>query len=171
MKRFVILLIVIFLPSTLLLSRPSVWPYFDTQLRTPSFLFLKPDTRPVFPVDTINRTSSLIGTNIDKLLQDGKTGLKRATVAGDTSSTPNRIDKIWRSGDILNVQVVLEEKDVNLTLKVYNMLGKEVAEIHNGPARSDGKYTYRDTPLPNGIYICTLTGPRFRDTEKFIVSR
>lgn len=172
MRKLIILLVVCLIPSIGLFSETTESPFYESKANIPPFFLLKPDTKPVFPLDTVNTLPALFGTNIDTYQRDGDIVRKPVTAEQDTSSSNNRIERIWHSRGTVNVKVVLEDKDVNLTLKVYNMLGKEVAEIHKGtqPAR---EYTHEfpDAGLPNGIYICTLTGPNFRDTEKFIVSR
>ncbi len=122
--------------------------------------------------DTVNPLKSVFGINID----DSKAGVsyifKYARLAEDTTAKLNSISRLWQVSEKLNAEVKLAKDDANLTLKVYNMLGKEVAEIFSGLQPQKTKvYEYPTASLPNGIYICILTGQNFRDTKKFIVSR
>lgn len=60
----------------------------------------------------------------------------------------------------------------NVSLKVYDILGNEVASLSNG-IKSAGSYQdYLDTQnLPNGIYVYKLTSGGFFDSKSFIVSK
>lgn len=94
-------------------------------------------------------------------------------VEADTLHNNNKISKIWSSkAGQYTVELELSDYSVDIRLSVFNMLGKEVMEIHDGPAKSRGlPYTFEPVTLPNGIYICVLQGHNFKDGEKFIVSR
>jgi hypothetical protein len=96
---------------------------------------------------------------------------KKARVNVDTL-TQNKITKVWETNGQVRVEVTLQKKGVDITLKVYNMLGKEIKTIYTGTQSKDKEeYQFNSSELPNGIYICMLVGSTFRDTEKFIVSR
>jgi hypothetical protein len=124
------------------------------------------------PIDTLNPLKSVFGINIDDSQADVPHSYKYARLTEDTTSKLNRINKIWTISDKVKAEVVIVEDDANLTIKVYNMLGKEIAEIFSGLQSQKTKvYEYPTASLPNGIYICILTGKNFRDTKKFIVSR
>ena len=75
------------------------------------------------------------------------------------------------SEDKFVVKVNLKDKDSEIRLSVFNILGKEVFEIHNGKPINGNEYEFLSSNLPNGIYLCILTGRNFRDAAKFIVSR
>jgi lipopolysaccharide export LptBFGC system permease protein LptF len=93
-------------------------------------------------------------------------------VKADTNTTGNRIVHVRHQGEIYYVKIGLANYDVNIELSVYNLLGKKVKDIHRGAAMPEGTdYEFNAYNLPNGVYICILNGPNFRDTEKFIVSR
>jgi hypothetical protein len=57
-----------------------------------------------------------------------------------------------------------------VTLKVYDMLGKEVAELVS-ERKEPGNYSVEFNPanLPSGIYIYKLTAGKFIDTKKLIL--
>lgn len=96
---------------------------------------------------------------------------KKAKVNTDNLDS-TKISKIWESNGQIRIEVTLQKKGVDITLKVYNMLGKEIKTIYTGPqSKEKDEYQFNSSELPNGIYICMLIGTTFRDTEKFIISR
>ncbi len=97
---------------------------------------------------------------------------KLIEIEADTSLTSNQITRIWYSSYELNVQIYQVEKQQEISITVYNMLGKEVLDVFKGTTSSRQEETYSVTfNLPNGIYICIMQGKGFRDSEKFIISR
>ncbi len=122
--------------------------------------------------DTLNPLKSVFGINIDDSKTDVPYIYKYARLAEDTTSKQNKIERIWKNNDILYVEVVLAEKDANITIKIYNVLGNEVDLIKNGLQNQNKEvYDHSIATLPNGFYICTISGKNFRDTKKFTVSR
>ncbi len=90
----------------------------------------------------------------------------------EDSVTSNIITKVWYASTELKVEVYQVVKQQEITITVYNMLGKEVLVVYKGTSSSQQKEEYSATfNLPNGIYICVLQGKNFRDSEKFIISR
>ncbi|MFQ5631669.1 MAG: T9SS type A sorting domain-containing protein, partial [bacterium] len=65
-------------------------------------------------------------------------------------------------------------KGMNLTLKIYNLAGEEIASLVNG-YRDAGIYEVRwdvsaqNKPLPSGVYIYRLTGDDFFIARKMIL--
>ncbi|MBI5403429.1 MAG: T9SS type A sorting domain-containing protein [Ignavibacteriae bacterium] len=57
-----------------------------------------------------------------------------------------------------------------VTLKIYNILGKEVSILVNGK-QTPGEYeaTFDGSSLSSGIYFCTLRTDNFSDTKKMIM--
>lgn len=59
-------------------------------------------------------------------------------------------------------------------LKIFNVLGNEVATLVN-EEKSAGKYsvkfdtTNNNSPLPSGIYYCTMTAGSFSETKKMVL--
>ncbi len=92
-------------------------------------------------------------------------------VENDTVKT-NSIINIWNSNDIYNVKINVRDKDAEIDIGVFNMLGKEVMKVFKGITRNnEAIYEFNADKLPNGVYLCVLQGRNFRDVEKFIVSR
>ena len=56
-----------------------------------------------------------------------------------------------------------------LTLKIYDLLGKEIATLVNGE-RSPGTYTVRwdASNLPSGVYVCKLKSGVFTATKQMV---
>lgn len=91
-------------------------------------------------------------------------------VEADTA-LPNTISNIWYNSNELNITIHIPDKNKYISIKLYNMLGKEVMKIYEGThTREDDAYVVQFN-LPNGIYICVLQGDNFRDAKKIIVSR
>jgi len=113
------------------------------------------------------------GTNI----ANSKSLLLNSKVESDTSKSLNKITRVWSNGeDRFVVRVELASGyNGDIQLSVFNILGKEVIEIHKGQVSSNPtnsyEYEFLSSNLPNGIYLCILNGRNFRDAEKFIVSR
>jgi len=100
------------------------------------------------------------GTKIDKL----------NIVTSDSLAT-NQIENIWYSNTEIFIKVKVIDKNKNINLTIYNMLGKEVLKVYEGPhTRGDDPYIVRYN-LPNGIYICVLLGENFKVAYKFILTR
>ena len=88
------------------------------------------------------------------------------------STTTNKIDKVYNNGEIYTVEIELSDYSSSIRLLVFNMLGNMVKTVHNGqPLPANSVYQFDASNLPNGIYLCILEGPNFRDAEKFIISR
>ena len=176
MSKFILIKIVLILiMSVALLGQPikSVGTPNDSSIVNPITKIINNNLYPTrIKSDTIDTLSPVFGTNIDESYSVGSNATLHRTIAEDTTTTSNKISRIWLVNNVLKVEVMLAKDDVNLTIKVYNMLGKEVAEVYNGVQSSSTRiYTHTMTSLPNGVYICCLVGQNFRDTEKFIVSR
>lgn len=107
------------------------------------------------------------GTNIEQ----NKNAHLNLKIEEDNQKS-NRIDKLWMSSeDVFKVKLELQDKDTEIKLSIFNILGKEVFEIYNGKPLNSNEYEFLSSNLPNGIYLCILTGRNFRDAAKFIVSR
>jgi Secretion system C-terminal sorting domain len=62
------------------------------------------------------------------------------------------------------------KENSSVTLKVYDMLGKEVANLVN-ERKNPGNYsvTFNASDLPSGIYVYKLTANNFTDTKKLML--
>lgn len=61
-------------------------------------------------------------------------------------------------------------KNGNVTLKVYNILGKEIATLVN-EEKSAGNYSvkFNAKDIPSGLYLYTLTAGSYTETKKLVV--
>ena len=62
---------------------------------------------------------------------------------------------------------------VNVTLKIYNMLGEEVATLINNQFREAGQYNvnFNASKLASGAYVYRLTAGNFVQTKKMILTK
>ncbi|GAB1431130.1 hypothetical protein MASR2M18_19650 [Ignavibacteria bacterium] len=97
----------------------------------------------------------------------------RNSRAAADSAVGSRIVGIREGGDTFRLLLDLGEDQHNISINAFNLLGKKVTEIYQGPEKAGrGKdYTFNVGGLPNGIYICVVQGDNFRLAEKFIISR
>ena len=58
----------------------------------------------------------------------------------------------------------------NVTLKVYNGLGKEIIELVN-EQKTEGSYEFKfdASHLPSGVYYYKIVSDNFSDTKKMIL--
>lgn len=56
----------------------------------------------------------------------------------------------------------------HVTVEVYNLLGRRVAELHNGQLTADQTYTFtfEASNAPSGIYLIRITGEQFNTTRR-----
>jgi hypothetical protein len=122
----------------------------------------------LFCETTLNNNFKIDGIKIDKLnieVSDKK-------IEEDTNVT-NKITRAWfiNNSNELKIKVQVIDKNKNITIKVYNMLGKEVMKVFEGTHTND-EYEYTaQWNLPDGIFICVVQGSNFRNAEKIVISR
>ena len=77
---------------------------------------------------------------------------------------------MWNLNDTRNTECYSEQQ--NVTLKVYDVLGREVATLVN-EQKSAGSYeiTFDATDLSSGIYFYRLEAVSFAHTRKMILLR
>ncbi len=65
------------------------------------------------------------------------------------------------------------KEESNVSLKIYDALGREVVALLNGEKKSAGKYAaeFDATNLPSGIYIYKLTAGSFVDVKKMVLMK
>jgi hypothetical protein len=72
------------------------------------------------------------------------------------------------------VCIKLQDYDRRIGISVYNMLAKKVLDVYDGQAKKDEcpyEYTIYKSKLPNGVYLCVVTGDKLKLVDKFIISR
>ncbi|MFA6569744.1 MAG: T9SS type A sorting domain-containing protein [Bacteroidota bacterium] len=77
-------------------------------------------------------------------------------------------------GERVLVCLKLQEYNKRISISIYNMLAKRVLDIYEGTARKDecpDEYTIHKSKLPNGVYLCVVTGEKLKLVDKFIVSK
>jgi len=126
-------------------------------LTTPSLLF---------SIENSNtQHNKLLGTEIVNYQ-------KSLFVVNADTVTNNKITSVWYTTTELNVKIIQVLKQQEITIIVYNMLGKEILEVFKGTTGNNAEETYsKSSNLLNGIYICVMQGKSFRSSEKFIISR
>lgn len=115
-----------------------------------------------------NSNQNLHGTKFDS----DEYSKSEISVNQDSSRIRNEIRKVY-SRDQLKfiVQIQLTEYNIPIKIHIFNMLGNLVKEVYKGTAIKDVEYDFDASNLPNGLYLCILEGPNFRDAEKFTISR
>lgn len=108
----------------------------------------------------------------ESLVRDTAVAPARSKSAAD-SARDTRIVGVREGGDMFRLVLDVGEDQRNLSINVFNLLGKKVLEVYQGPEKA-GKakdFTLNVSSLPNGVYICVVQGDNFRLAEKFIISR
>ena len=109
------------------------------------------------------------GTNIDSKYSNSL--VQRVEQEAD-SSVKNEIVSLYSQSQLqFFVRIQLAEYNVEIKLLIFNMLGNLVKEAFAGVATKGVEYDFDASNLPNGLYLCILEGPNFRDAEKFTISR
>ena len=64
-------------------------------------------------------------------------------------------------------------KESNVSLKIYDVLGKLVHTFFNSELKSAGNYevSFNANELPSGVYFYTLTSGDFVQTRKMILAK
>jgi hypothetical protein len=115
---------------------------------------------------TLKPNNKIDGTKIDKFNR-----LNTEKKVEEDTTVTNKISSIVFVKNELKIKVQLIEKNKNISIKVYNLLGIEVLKIYEG-THSNDEYDYIvQWNLPDGIFICVLQGSNFRDAKKVIISR
>ncbi len=93
-------------------------------------------------------------------------------VTSDTVRRDSRFIFAMVSSDVFKARVDIGSDQQNIDIGIYNMLGKRMADVYNGPAsRGEHDYTSAVSDLPEGVYICIMQGGNFRRAEKFYLNR
>lgn len=113
---------------------------------------------------------------IDKRQKNGNKGntTKNDVIENDTSIQSNRILSIRESekGDKIQIYIQIENKEQNIKIIIYNLLGKKIMELYEGPPKDYNQpYELTTSDLPKGIFLIVVSGENFRLREKLIISR
>lgn len=113
---------------------------------------------------------------IDKRQKNVKKGntTKNDVIENDTAIKSNRILAIRESekGDKIQIYTQIENKEQNIKITIYNLLGKKVMELYEGPPKdSNQPYELTTSDFPKGIFLIVISGDNFRLREKLIISR
>jgi len=104
--------------------------------------------------------------------KDSVSGIARR-VSIDTSKNNRIIGIREHSGGIYQLELDISDNQQNLSIGIYNLLGKKVVDVHQGSefAGRSKMFDINVQGIPNGIYMCIVQGDNFRLAEKFYVSR
>jgi hypothetical protein len=107
-----------------------------------------------------------------RLAADSVSGIARR-VSIDTSRNNRIIGIREHSGGIYQLELDISDNQQNLSIGIYNLLGKKVVDVHQGSefAGRSKMFDINVQGIPNGIYMCIVQGDNFRLAEKFYVSR
>lgn len=91
----------------------------------------------------------------------------------DTSRNNRIIGIRESSGGVYQLELDIADNQQNLSIGIYNLLGKKVIDVHQGGefAGRSKMFDVNVQGIPNGIYMCIVQGDNFRLAEKFYVSR
>lgn len=120
------------------------------------------------------RTNLFInGTEIDNEHISMLDAENTVSVKEDSTKSENRITQLRKDGDRYILKIELKDYESSIEISVFNILGKKIRIVHEGPPKKDADYPYEiyASDLPNGVYICVVHGKDFRLAKKFIISR
>lgn len=142
-----------------------------------SYSYSKPLVRGDKVISTtspISDTKSQASTSGGIIIDNQRYNRTVSYVEQDSSKSKNEITKLYSRDQLsFSIEIQLEKNNYNKTIKlqIFNMLGNLVKGVYEGTAIERVEYTFDATNLPNGLYLCILEGPNFRDAEKFTISR
>ena len=127
-----------------------------------------------------NSQAKLAATYSKKIMTGGMFSPRKDSVSGiarrtsiDTSKNNKIIGIREHSGGVYQLELDLADNQQNLSVGIYNLLGKRVIDVHQGSefAGRSKMFDINVQGVPNGIYMCIVQGDNFRLAEKFYVSR
>jgi N-acetyl-anhydromuramyl-L-alanine amidase AmpD len=123
------------------------------------------------------------------LLTEEYTGARNGQIFIDDIQTDAVVSAVTASSGMVPESIVLGQnfpnpfnpattitftlnKDAMVTLKVYDLLGREISTIIRGKtAKGDHAVVFDASELPSGIYFYTLTGDHFSTTRKMVLMK
>lgn len=130
----------------------------------------------LFTVGGIKPGTKIAFSPSDKRSKNGKKSNSTTleSIENDTAVKANRIISIRESekGDKIQIFIQIENKEQNIKIMIYNLLGKKVLDLYEGqPKDSNQPYEVNTSDLPKGIFLIVVSGENFRLREKLIISR
>ena len=103
----------------------------------------------------------------NKFEAENKTGSALSEKSLNTNNLPVNYPNPFNPATTITYS--LKERD-HVTLKVYNVLGKEVAKLVDG-IQTEGEHavSFNGSSLPSGIYVYRLTGSNFNISKKMLL--
>lgn len=93
----------------------------------------------------------------------------------DTSITKgNRILSIREAekGDKMAIYIQVENMEKNISIVVYNLLGKKVLDVYEGKPKDPSQpYEFSTNELPKGIFLLVVIGENFRLRDKLVITK
>lgn len=92
----------------------------------------------------------------------------------DTTTKGNRIISIREAdkGDKMAIYIQVENMDKNISIVIYNLLGKKVLDVYEGrPKDPSQPYEFSTSELPKGIFLLVVIGENFRLREKLVITK
>lgn len=135
----------------------------------------------VFAIGNGKQSQAKIAANYSKRMMTGgmfipgkdsaANAARRAII--DTSKNNRIIGIRESSGGIYQLELDVADNQQNLSIGIFNLLGKKVIDVHQGGefAGRSKMFDVNVQGIPNGIYMCIVQGDNFRLAEKFYVSR
>ena len=116
-------------------------------------------------------TGGLIGQGQSTKSDSAFSAYRRGAV--DTAKNNRILGIRENSGGMYQLEIDLAENQQNLSIGVYNLLGKKVIDVNQGTeyAGKSKMFDLNVQGIPNGIYMCIVQGDNFRLAEKFYISR
>jgi hypothetical protein len=113
--------------------------------------------------------AKLAATYSKKMMTGGMFSPSKDSVSG----IARRVSIREHSGGIYQLELDISDNQQNLSIGIYNLLGKKVVDVHQGSefAGRSKMFDINVQGIPNGIYMCIVQGDNFRLAEKFYVSR
>jgi hypothetical protein len=90
----------------------------------------------------------------------------------DSARVHHRVEIFAEAGSERGaVRVTLSEAQT-IEIVAFNILGKRVADIYSGAARSGiNTVSFDLSNFSDGVYICVVRGKNFKTAEKFLIAR
>lgn len=156
------------------LSRSTWTPFHITINKLPGYIpdsfaiifFLNPDissTSSYVMIDNLSFSNTAIGTELGTQMAVGIKNVSKQNI--NSSLYPNPAN----GNAEINFTLVSAS---HINIKIYDIAGRCVKSVINESRNSGAQKVLLNTDdIQNGIYFYTITGDRFTETKKFVVSK